>query len=420
MPESKSNPMDRREFLQAGVAVTAAAASLGPKVAPAAAQDDAPAGNKPVLPTRVLGKTGATVTILNQGTVGEPAALGRLLRYAYKEGVRYFDTAEGYKNAEVVFHDWFQAQPEVRKSIFLATKSDAGTPADMVKKVDLRLKRLGTDYIDLLFFHGLDTQKVDWPKSKEMKEAIEAIKKTGKVKFVGFSTHDPSIAQQIQNAAEGGFVDVIMLKFSPWLEKDSALNKALDACHKANIGLVSMKQIGGQALKITQDRVPSLKERKLTPAQGLLHAIWTDERFSSACVTMRNTDQTNENSDAARRYRAPEEGRARRASRGPARLRPHHVPQLRRPMLGRRRHHRQAGRPRPLLHLPRGPRHPRPRPRVLLRARRPRAGLARRRPRSRPRGVPQQARLRRPPPRSRPAPRLSPRKVPEIHRHVAA
>ena len=44
----------------------------------------------------------------------------------------------------------------------------------------------------------------------------------------------------------GGFVDVIMLKFNPWIEKSSPLNKALDACHKANIGLVSMKQIAGQ------------------------------------------------------------------------------------------------------------------------------------------------------------------------------
>ena len=184
---------------------------------------------------------------------------------------------------------------------FLATKSGVGTPGDMLKKVDARL-RLGTDYIDLLFFHGLDTKKAGWPKSREMKEAIEKIKKTGKVKFVGFSTHDPAIAEQLQNAAEGGFVDVIMLKFSPWLDKDSPLNKALDACHKANIGLVSMKQIAGQALHITQDKVPSLKERNLSPVQGLLHAIWTDERFSASCVTMRNNDQTLENADAARRF----------------------------------------------------------------------------------------------------------------------
>jgi predicted aldo/keto reductase-like oxidoreductase len=302
MSESRSNAVDRREFLQAGVAAAAVAASLAPGSGPAQAQE-APAGqNKSELPRRVLGKTGVEVTILNQGTVGEPASLNRLLRYAYKEGVRYFDTAEGYKNAEGVFRQWFEAEPEVRKNIFLATKSHVPEPSQMLKKLELRLERLGTDYIDLLFFHGLSTKQTDWPKSQEMKEAIETLKRTGKVKFVGFSTHDPMIAEQLQNAATGGFIDVIMLKFSPWLGKDEPLYKALDACHKANIGLVSMKQIGGQALKITAERVPSLEARKLSPAQGLLHAIWTDERFSSSCVTMRNTDQTNENTDAARRF----------------------------------------------------------------------------------------------------------------------
>ncbi len=303
MSECTSPQMDRREFLQVGAAGAVAAAGVSAS-ASTARDDDPPAAKaaKAVLPTRTLGKTGASVTILNQGTVGQPDSLDRLLRYAYQQGVRYFDTAEGYRNAERVFHDWFQAMPEVRKNIFLATKSGVGNPQDMLKKLDQRLERLGVDQIDLLFFHGLNTGQVEWPKSVEMKDACEALKKTGKVRFVGFSTHDAKIAEQIQHAADGGFIDVIMLKFSPWLEKDSALNKALDSAHKANIGLVSMKQIAGQALKITSERVPMLQERKLTPAQGLLHAIWTDERFSSACVTMRNFDQTNENVDAAKRY----------------------------------------------------------------------------------------------------------------------
>jgi predicted aldo/keto reductase-like oxidoreductase len=54
-----------------------------------------------------------------------------------------------------------------------------------------------TDYIDMLFFHGLSTGQTNWPKSKEMKAAIEKIKETGKVRFLGFSTHDPMIAQQL-------------------------------------------------------------------------------------------------------------------------------------------------------------------------------------------------------------------------------
>jgi aryl-alcohol dehydrogenase-like predicted oxidoreductase len=64
----------------------------------------------------------------------------------------------------------------------------------MVKQVDKRLAALGTDYIDLLFFHGLDSRlgQTDWPKRREMKAAVEAIKKTGKVRFVG-SNSRPAI-----------------------------------------------------------------------------------------------------------------------------------------------------------------------------------------------------------------------------------
>jgi uncharacterized protein len=50
-------------------------------------------------------------------------------------------------------------------------------------------------------------------------------------------------------------------------------------------------------------KLPDLKEKKLTPYQGLLHAIWTDERFASVCVSMRNTDQVRENTEAARRFK---------------------------------------------------------------------------------------------------------------------
>jgi uncharacterized protein len=298
MNESHSRSVDRRAFLQAGMAATAATTGL---VAGAAAQEPKSGNPKSVLTTRRLGKTGVEVTLLNHGTVGEPAGLGRLLRVAYLEGVRYFDTAEGYKNSEKVIGEWLTAAPEVRKTIFLATKSHVGTPSDMFKKLDQRLANLKTDYIDLLFFHGLSSAQTDWPKSQELKEAAEALKKTGKVKFIGFSTHDAMIAQQIQNAAEGGFIDVIMLKYTPWLDKNSSLNKALDACHAKGIGLVSMKQLAGQT-RFTAERVPSIKAKGLTPAQGLLQAIWTDERFSASCVTLRNTEQIRENADAVRRF----------------------------------------------------------------------------------------------------------------------
>ncbi len=239
------------------------------------------------------------MTIVNAGTWRAPDSLDRLLRYSFLRGVRYYDTAAGYRT-EDRFKAWFAAQPEVRKQIFLATKDHVRTPGQMVNQVDKRLAALGTDYIDLLFFHGLESRQVDWPKSKEMKEAMEAVKKTGKVRFVGFSTHDRLKAQQIQNAAEGGFVDVIMLAFDPFLKKDDPVNRALDAAHAKGIGLVSMKQMAGHTK--VRNNVPALLERGLNTHQGLLTAIWSDPRISATCVTMTNTDQINQNTEAARRF----------------------------------------------------------------------------------------------------------------------
>jgi uncharacterized protein len=309
MSDTGSNPMHRRTFIQNSAAATVAATTLTP--AASAAQDNKPATPKPLeIPKRMLGKTGVQVTILDGGTARAPGALDRLLRFEYSRGVRFFDTAASY-GTEEAFKKWFAAMPQVRKEIFLATKDGVARPSDMLQRIDLRLEALGTDYIDLLYFHALSGKAVDygltgnemeWPKSKEMKETIAAIKKTGKVRFVGFATHDQHRAEQLEIAAEGGLMDVIMIAMNPWLEKDSRLNRALDACSKKQIGLVAMKLVAGHLEKRMRVEAPTLKQRGLNPYQGVLQAMWSDERISSACVAMSNTDEVNQNTDAARRF----------------------------------------------------------------------------------------------------------------------
>jgi aryl-alcohol dehydrogenase-like predicted oxidoreductase len=301
--EHDVSEVNRRGFLQTGALATASALTLasGSQAAPASAKT-------PMLPRRPLGKTGVDVTILNLGTWRSPGA-NRLLRYAYARGVRYFDTADCY-GTESVIGQWLQAMPEVRKEIFLVTKDHPrNSPRQLIAQLDQRLEVLQTDYVDLFFIHGIGPreygrQSLNWPKSLELKETIKAIKKSGKARFVGFSCHDPQRAEYLQAAADGGFIDAIMLQYTPWLDKDHPLNRALDACHKRGIGLISMKQVAGQSniLNEVPRRVPFLKEKGLSPYQGLLHAIWTDERIASCCVSMRNTDQVKEDSQAALTY----------------------------------------------------------------------------------------------------------------------
>jgi aryl-alcohol dehydrogenase-like predicted oxidoreductase len=294
--------VDRRGFLQQGAAVAASAAALST----AAGRHAQAADPKPTLQRRPLGKTGVDVTILELGT-WRSTGLQRLLNVAYDSGVRTYDTADCY-GSEPAFARWFQARPEVRKEIFLVTKDHPREPRELINRIDERLAQLGTDYVDLFLIHGIGPgeygrQSLEWPKSKELKETIDALKKSGKTRFVGFSCHDTLRPQYLQAAAEGGFVDAIMLQFTPWLAKDAPLNRALDACHERGIGLISMKHISGNAeLSAIAKRIPSLKEKGLSPYQGLLHAIWSDERIATSCVSMRNTDQMREDVAAAQGF----------------------------------------------------------------------------------------------------------------------
>lgn len=306
----------RRSFLKGAGLASSAAMSVGHNNLTA---QDVPAEAKPeaapkVLPRRKLGKTGVEITMLNQGAV-RGQGYDRILRLSYSMGVRTFDTAKVY-GTEQNFRKWFEQAPEVRKEIFLVTKDTPKKASDMIRMLDERLETLGTDYVDLFFIHGLGDQHstdeaIAMVTSREFKETAEAIRKSGKARFVGFSTHHKDRGLMIEAAAKAGFADAVMLQYTPWLDKDSALNRGLDVAHEKGLGLITMKHLAGQflgdkdkknPLDDVPNKVPMLKERNLSAFQGLLHSIWTDERLSSSCISMRNTDQIRENIDALHRF----------------------------------------------------------------------------------------------------------------------
>ncbi|MFO0908316.1 MAG: aldo/keto reductase [Isosphaeraceae bacterium] len=307
MSQRGDSQVNRRDFLQAGAASAATGTALSvTSITPVAAQEAQAKGDAGrVLPRRKLGKTGVEVTILNQGTWKSPDSLDRLLRIGYAGGIRYIDTAKSYGSEPGVGKFLAAMGAATRKQIFLATKSVPRSPDQMPGQLDTSLEALQTDYVDLFFHHAMGDhgEPIDLVKSPEFRRAAEKIKASGKAKFIGFSCHHARKADYLVAAAESGIIDVVMVAYTPWLDKDAPLNRALDACHKAGVGLISMKQVAGNGdaiLKEVPKHVPTLKEKGLSAYQGLLHAIWTDERIATCCVSMRNTDQLRENMQAAR------------------------------------------------------------------------------------------------------------------------
>jgi predicted aldo/keto reductase-like oxidoreductase len=300
--------VSRRGFLKTGAAAAATAVTAGPL----AARGEDNSGPKN-LPRRKLGRTEVQVTMLNQGAafnVGD-----RHLNILHEEGVRCIDTADCYEmgKSERACGEWLN-QTGRRKDYVLVTKDHPLNPEQWVQMLDRRLKNGRQDYYDVYFIHALgddeyakvDTESVNWPSSKEWAKAADKIKKSGKAKFVGFSTHCEPIERRIallNNAAKGGWVDAIMVAVNPKLLRENAeMNRAVDACYKAGIGLISMKEMLG-GMPVIKEVWPEFESRGLSPAGAVLTAMWSDERFATICSHMDNIKKLKENAEVARTFK---------------------------------------------------------------------------------------------------------------------
>jgi predicted aldo/keto reductase-like oxidoreductase len=317
MTPNDQHDLSRRDFVKAGLTAAALAATANAvqpddKAADEEDKLDKDLKKEDVVPTRVLGKTGVKVSMLNLGTTRKPSK--RMLNAMYAAGIRYIDTADCYVGGQIepLLAEWMTKAGN-RKEFFLVTKDHPKTPDEWITMLDRRLETLKTDYIDLFFIHMLgggsrggepDADQKDWPKSKEWAAAAEKMKKSGKIKFAGFSTHVgfPLRAELLNNAATGGWVDALMTAYDPMLVRDNAdFNKALDACHKAGIGLITMKQMRGA--KEAPKFLPDFEKMGMTTFTAVLHAVWTDERIASICSDMPSIEIMKENVGAAKKFK---------------------------------------------------------------------------------------------------------------------
>jgi hypothetical protein len=262
------------------------------------------------LPKRKLGRNNTEVTMLSMG--GMMAAMSPdYLDIAWSMGIRYFDTADCYLKgqSEKIIGQWLAKYPERRKEIFLVSKDHPHKgPSQMLEMVDRRLAALGTPYLDAFYIHGIGPAEytpasLDWPKSDEFKKTAEELKSSGKVRMVGFSCHDGHLPDYLNAAAQGGFLDIVMLAYNPFYPKGGPLDRALDAAHNAGIGLVAMKTM--RSTKDIPVRLPEFDKMGLTTHQAVLHSVWSDPRISAVCNMIDNVDQMQASTTAARSYKEP-------------------------------------------------------------------------------------------------------------------
>ncbi|MDR3792045.1 MAG: aldo/keto reductase [Terracidiphilus sp.] len=180
--------MERRDFLKQATLTAAAVASAGSAVAKTPSNPIA---------KRTLGKTGERLSMIGFGgivvTNTEPNAAANLVAEAVDRGVNYFDVAPSYGNAQERLGP---ALEPYRKNCFLACKTEGRMKDDSQKQLDESLRLLKTDHFDLYQFHALtkrtDLDKVLGPGGAM--ETMEAAKKAGKLRYIGFSVHSVETA----------------------------------------------------------------------------------------------------------------------------------------------------------------------------------------------------------------------------------
>ncbi len=240
---SKHEGMDRRDFIKTS-AIGLAGAGTVFAAKPVSAGQAATAETPKIKSYRTLGRTGFKVSDIGIGT--SQTFPTEVMKAALDAGVNYFDTGEGYGRGQAERSIGEAVKGRNRKTLFITTKfrmDGLAGAADVVAKLDQCLERLQTDYVDCLM---LGPQTAASVKSEVYHKAIEELKKQGKVRFSGASSHGPRMPGQgdsmediLLAAVEDGRFDVLLLVYN-FLQREPG-EKILEAAAKKNIGTTIMK-----------------------------------------------------------------------------------------------------------------------------------------------------------------------------------
>ena len=201
---------------------------------------------------RTLGKTGIKVPVISMGAhhTDNP----NLVRVALDSGIVMLDTAQAYQRGqnEEMIGQVLKGRP--RDSYVIATKAglpnnqttglytEEATEKAFLKKVDSSLKNLGLDYVDIYYHHNV------WKRESALYEpilkALEKVKKEGKARFVGITTHmnEPEV---IRAAVDSKFYDVILTSYNFQQKHYAEMRNAIAGASQAGLGVVGMKAIRG-------------------------------------------------------------------------------------------------------------------------------------------------------------------------------
>jgi aryl-alcohol dehydrogenase-like predicted oxidoreductase len=275
--------LSRRDFLKKAPPAVAGLVVLGGMGAGLADLARAAVGEAPhIREYRALGKTGFKLSDISLGAGVDDA----VIRYAFDRGINYFDTADSYYNGQGE-EAFGRALKSVRDKCIISTKHmvEPGWKKEfLMEKVNASLKRLDSDYIDMLFMQGVGDPALF--KNEEILAAYRELKGQGKYRFLCFSTHDTDTV--VPAAIESGLFSAAMLMYVPSLFQQ--MNEMHEKLYEAGLGIIAMKSLrGGEAAHVLEKADPGT-----TFAQASIRWVLQDKKVSTVLISMRTFEHIDE------------------------------------------------------------------------------------------------------------------------------
>ena len=307
--DDKNKNWSRRDFMK-----MAGAAGVGAVVTPMehlladVVKSEAVVPTAQKVPQRPFGKFGVDVSILALGGAQNFKSNQNLLRQALKMGVTCWDSSRNYigGNSEKGIGKYFSKFPEDRKKVFLITKPGKTDPDNLTQRLAESLRRMKVDHIDLFLIQAVSDVKKEM--TKDLQNWADKAKAEGKIHFFGFSTHK-NMENCLTDAARLGWIDGIMTTYNYRLMHTERMQKAVDACTEAGIGLIAMKTQAtflsnlwsdlGKETDVAVELNQKFMDNGFTKEQAKLKSVWENPDIASICSHMPNMKILQANATAA-------------------------------------------------------------------------------------------------------------------------
>jgi predicted aldo/keto reductase-like oxidoreductase len=268
----KNKHLSRRQFLRSSLTATGALVLGSSGLMPAFG---APSAKRTAIDQVLLGSTGIKLSRLGMGTGSNSGHiqtdLGRegfnsLIKYAYDQGITYFDCAQTYAT-----FDWLGGAIKglPREKLFIQSKVP-GQPENVLDAIDHHRKVFNTDYVDSMLIHCM--VKDEWTDEyKRVMDGFNEAKAKGWIRAKGVSCHSlPALRQ----ATATPWTEVHLVRVNPqghkidgpeqeaWndrLHDVSPVVAEIKAMRAKGHGIIGMKIIGNGEFVTAEDREKSIR-----------------------------------------------------------------------------------------------------------------------------------------------------------------